>query len=94
VQGKDLQSLIDLRREQGHLTFEQVSDLLPQDVPSPSNLRAALESFGDTKIKVLEGVPAESTQGELEVEPEKVAEEDDALLHEEEGRSAVTTGTR
>ena len=44
-EGKDLQSLVDLGREQGYLTFDQVNDFLPQDVASPGDLRAALESF-------------------------------------------------
>jgi RNA polymerase primary sigma factor len=52
-EGKDLQGLVDLGREQGYLTFDQVNDFLPQDVASPTDLRAALESFEDMDIKVL-----------------------------------------
>src|SRR3977135_2171192 len=70
-EGKDLQGLVDLGREQGYLTFEQVNDFLPQDVASPTDLRAALESFEDMDIKVLEEVPTESAEGEIEAEPEK-----------------------
>ena len=44
-EGKDSQGLVDLGREQGHLTFDQVNDFLHQDVASPTDLRAALESF-------------------------------------------------
>lgn len=77
-EGKDLQSLVDLGREQGYLTFEQVNDFLPQDVASPTDLRAALESFEDMDIKVLEEVPSESSDGEIEAEPEKEAEEEAA----------------
>ena len=58
-EGKDLQGLVDLGREQGYLTFDQVNDFLPQDVASPTDLRAALESFEDMDIKVLEEVPAD-----------------------------------
>ncbi len=56
-EGKDLQGLVDLGREQGYLTFDQVNDFLPQDVASPTDLRAALESFEDMDIKVLDEVP-------------------------------------
>src|SRR5208337_1140030 len=59
-EGKDLQGLVDLGREQGYLTFEQVNDYLPQDVASPTDLRAALDSFEDLDIKVLEEVPPEA----------------------------------
>src|SRR5271163_3801800 len=77
-EGKDLQGLVDLGREQGYLTFDQVNDFLPQDVASPTDLRAALESFEDMDIKVLEEVPTEGAEGEADAEPEKEAEEEQA----------------
>src|SRR5260370_1510607 len=58
-EGKDLQGLVDLGREQGYLTFEQVNDYLPQDVASPTDLRPALDSFEDLDIKVPEELPTE-----------------------------------
>ena len=73
-EGKDLQGLVDLGREQGYLTFEQVNDFLPQDVASPTDLRAALDSFEDLDIKVLEEVPTESAD-DVEVEAKEEAEE-------------------
>jgi len=77
-EGKDLQGLVDLGREQGYLTFDQVNDFLPQDVTSPTDLRSALESFEDMDIKVLDDVPAEGGEAELEAEvkeePEEAAE--------------------
>ena len=76
-EGKDLQGLVDLGREQGYLTFEQVNDYLPQDVASPTDLRAALDSFEDLDIKVLEEVPtdgAEDVEVEGKEEPEEAPE--------------------
>ena len=77
-EGKDLQGLVDLGREQGYLTFDQVNDFLPQDVTSPTDLRSALESFEEMDIKVLDDVPVDGVDGEVEVdgkeEPEEVAE--------------------
>jgi RNA polymerase primary sigma factor len=75
-EGKDLQSLVELGREQGYLTFDQVNGLLPQDVSSPTDLRSALESFQDMDIKVLADVPADGTDGEAEVKegPDETAE--------------------
>jgi RNA polymerase primary sigma factor len=74
-EGKDLQGLVDLGREQGYLTFDQVNDFLPQDVASPGDLRAALESFEDMDIKVLDEVPSENAEVEAEAkeEPEEEA---------------------
>jgi RNA polymerase primary sigma factor len=77
-EGKDLQGLVDLGREQGYLTFDQVNDFLPQDVTSPTDLRSALESFEDMDIKVLDDAPSEGADGELEAdtkeEPDEAAE--------------------
>src|SRR6266705_6738436 len=73
-EGKDLQGLVDLGREQGYLTFEQVNDYLPQDVASPTDLRAALESFEDMDIKVLEEVPSDGAGTEAEAEPKEEPE--------------------
>ena len=75
-EGKDLQGLVDLGREQGYLTFDQVNDFLPQDVASPGDLRAALDSFEDMDIKVLDEVPSESEGDERDSkdEPEEVRE--------------------
>src|SRR6266851_2317239 len=74
-EGKDLQGLVDLGREQGYLTFEQVNDYLPQDVASPTDLRAALDSFEDLDIKVLEEVPVDGADSDVEVEGKEEAEE-------------------
>src|SRR5579872_5763084 len=74
-EGKELQGLVDLGREQGYLTFEQVNDFLPQDVTSPTDLRSALESFEDMDIKVLDDVPADSVDGELDTEVKEESEE-------------------
>ena len=77
-EGKDLQSLVELGREQGYLTFDQVNDFLPQDASSPIDLRSALESFKDMDIKILAEVPADGMKGELEAEvkegPDETAE--------------------
>ncbi len=73
-EGKDLQGLVDLGREQGYLTFEQVNDYLPQDVASPTDLRAALDSFEDLDIKVLEEVPTDGAE-DIEVEGKEEPEE-------------------
>jgi RNA polymerase primary sigma factor len=77
-EGQDLQSLFALGREQGYLTFDQVNDFLPQEVSSPTDLRAALESFENTDIKILADVPADGTEGEFEAEvkegPDETAE--------------------
>ena len=75
-EGKDLQGLVNLGREQGYLTFDQVNDFLPQDVASAGDLRAALESFEGMDIKVLDEVPGEGTGAEAEADPKEEPEEE------------------
>jgi RNA polymerase primary sigma factor len=74
---KKLQGLVDLGHEQGYLTLDQVNDFLPEEVSSSTDLRSALQSFEDLRIKVLDDVPADATEGELETggkqEPDEVA---------------------
>src|SRR3981081_580735 len=82
-EGENLQSLVELGREQGYLTFDQVNDFLPQDVSSPADLRSAHESFQDMDIKVLADVPAAGAGGgggaEVKEEPAEAAPAADSI---------------
>jgi hypothetical protein len=64
-EGEDLLSLVELGREQGYLTFDQVNDFLPQGVSSPIDLRSTLGSFQDMDIKILADLPADGTEAEV-----------------------------
>src|SRR5713101_8516005 len=75
-EGKELQGLVSLGREQGYLTFDQVNDFLPQGVASPGDLRATLESFEGMDIKVLDEVPGEGSGAEAEAEPKEESVDD------------------
>jgi RNA polymerase primary sigma factor len=75
-EGKDLLDLVDICRVQGYLTSDRVNDFLPQDVASPSDLKAALDSLEGLDIKVLDEVSGESAAAEAEVEPGHEGEEE------------------
>ena len=75
-EGKALQGLVNLGREQSYLTFDQVNDFLPQDVASAGDLRATLESFEGMDIKILDEVPGERTGTEAEADPKEEPEEE------------------
>src|SRR5215471_13665953 len=72
-EGKDLQ--VALGREQGYLALDQVNGFKPEEVSSSTDLRSALQSFEDLHIKVLDDVPADATEGELETEDKEEPEE-------------------
>src|SRR3979490_584221 len=73
-EGKNLQGLVAHGREQGVLTLAQVNNTSPQFYASPTDLRAALDSFEDLDIKVLEEVPTDGAD-EAEVEGKEEPEE-------------------
>jgi RNA polymerase primary sigma factor len=51
----DIKKLIDAGKEKGYLTYDQVNDLIPQDVQSPEDLDDLLTTIGTQGIDVLEG---------------------------------------
>jgi RNA polymerase primary sigma factor len=57
----DIKKLIDTGKEKGYLTYDQVNDLIPQDVQSPDDLEDLLTTIGTQGIDVLEGPKLPST---------------------------------
>ena len=51
----DIKKLIDVGKEKGYLTYNEVNDLIPHDVHSPDDLEDLLTTIGTQGIDVLEG---------------------------------------
>ncbi|MGA8284166.1 MAG: RNA polymerase sigma factor region1.1 domain-containing protein, partial [Candidatus Sulfotelmatobacter sp.] len=51
----DIKKLVDAGKEKGYLTYDQVNELIPQDVVSPDDLDDLLTTIGTQGIDVLEG---------------------------------------
>jgi RNA polymerase primary sigma factor len=66
----ELQHLVDLGRQQGHLTFDQINDLLPPDLATPGELRMALNTFEERGFKILSQVPDQDAGATPESEHE------------------------
>jgi len=64
---KELSELIALGKEKGHLTFEEVNNILPVDIVSSEEIDEILSILGDENIKLID------TEEDLE---EKAAEEE------------------
>jgi RNA polymerase primary sigma factor len=64
--GRGLKDLVNLGREQGYLTLDQLNDGLPRNVTSPDHLRMVLESLEGIGIKVFEEVSGQITKSEAE----------------------------
>ena len=75
----DIPKLIDSRKEKGYLTFNEVNDLIPHDVPSPEDLDDLLATIGTQGIDVLEGQPKLASALEKGLENEVEASDEDQL---------------
>src|SRR5512142_1207123 len=70
----DIKKLIDVGKEKGYLTYNEVNDLIPHDLHSPEDLDDLLTTIGTQGIDLLEGSKLPSTaldkrfEGELEGE--------------------------
>ncbi len=51
----DIKKLIDVGKEKGYLTYNEVNDLLPNDMHSPEDLDDLLTTIGTQGIDILEG---------------------------------------
>ena len=53
----NLTKLVDAEKENGHRTYNEVRDLIPQDVQSSEDLDDLLTTIGTRGIEVLESQP-------------------------------------
>src|ERR1022692_696948 len=69
----DITKLIDAGRDKGHLTYNEVKDLIPHDVHSPEDLDDLLTTIGTRGIDVIEGqseLPSSAFEKQFEEEGE------------------------
>jgi RNA polymerase primary sigma factor len=74
--------LIDMAKEKGFLTYEEVNDILPSDVVSPDQLDDLMIMFGEMDIEVVEGaqkirIPKRKLSKVPAVAEEEVASEEE-----------------
>jgi len=78
VQKKDLKEvkkLIDLGKEKGYLTYDEVNDMLPADVVSPDQIDDVMSLFGEMDIEVVDSNQRVSLAGQAEELAEEEEEE-------------------
>ena len=69
---EDIQKLIDVGKEKGYLTYNEVNDLIPGDLTSPEDLEDLMNTIGTQGIDILEGGPKISGDGFDEEDGEDV----------------------
>ena len=83
----DIKKLIDAGKEKGYLTYNEVNDLIPNEIHSPDDLDDLLTTIGTQGIDLLEGSKLPSTaldkrfEGELEGEEGEEVELDQRRVH-------------
>jgi RNA polymerase primary sigma factor len=73
---KELKELMDLGKQRGYLTFDEVNDILPSDMVSPEQLDEVMMMFGDQDIELVDEA-SNIKIAKATVEKEKVEEEVD-----------------
>ena len=69
---EDIQKLIDVGKEKGYLTYNDVNDLIPGDLTSPEDLEDLMNTIGTQGIDILDGGPKLGGDGFEEEEGEDV----------------------
>jgi RNA polymerase primary sigma factor len=72
----DIKKLIDAGKEKGYLTYNEVNDLLPNDMHSPEDLEDLLDTIGTQGINILDEPKLPSTALEKKYDQEIEACED------------------
>src|ERR1043166_8435667 len=71
---KEVKKLIDLGKEKGYLTYDDVNDMLPAEVVSPDQIDDVMSIFGEMDIEVVDSNQRVTLGGAAE---DLVEEEDD-----------------
>ncbi|HEY2988431.1 MAG TPA: RNA polymerase sigma factor RpoD [Candidatus Binatia bacterium] len=88
---KEVKKLIDLGKEKGYLTYDEVNDMLPADVVSPDQIDDVMSLFGEMDIEVIDSNQRVSLAGQAEELAEE-EEEEKEIESEVDGDIAGKTG--
>ncbi|MBI3061751.1 MAG: RNA polymerase sigma factor RpoD [Deltaproteobacteria bacterium] len=88
---KEVKKLIDLGKEKGYLTYDEVNDMLPADIVSPDQIDDVMSIFGEMDIEVIDSNQRVTLGGQAEELAEEEEEEKEADV-EMDGDVAGKTG--
>src|SRR3989304_6915987 len=87
---KEVKKLIDLGKEKGYLTYDEVNDMLPADIVSPDQIDDVMSIFGEMDIEVIDSNQRVTLGGQAEELAEEEEEEKEADV---EGEGDITGKT-
>ncbi len=77
---KDVQKIIDLGRQKGYLTYDDVNDLLPEDVSSSEEIDKIFELLGNEDIELVESAEdREAQKSAVDISPVADISKEDIL---------------
>jgi RNA polymerase primary sigma factor len=88
---KEVKKLIDLGKEKGYLTYDDVNDMLPAEVVSPDQIDDVMSIFGEMDIEVVDSNQRVTLGGAGEELAEE-EEEEKEVDGEVDGRSEKRSG--
>ncbi len=83
---EEVQQLIDMGKEKGFLTYDEVNDILPADMISSDQLDDVMSMFGEMDIEVVD------SEQKISLHKDRVLEEDLEAEEEEEEESEFEAG--
>ncbi|HEX2260397.1 MAG TPA: sigma-70 family RNA polymerase sigma factor, partial [Candidatus Binatia bacterium] len=89
---KEVKKLIDLGKEKGYLTYDDVNDMLPADVVSPDQLDDVMSIFGEMDIEVIGSNQRVTLAGQTDEVAEEEEEEEKEMDVEVEDDLGGKTG--
>src|SRR5215813_2398622 len=89
---KEVKKLIDLGKEKGYLTYDEVNDMLPADVVSPDQIDDVMSLFGEMDIEVIDSNQRVAIAGQADELVEEDDEEEGDIEVEVDGETGAKTG--
>ena len=89
---KEVKKLIDLGKEKGYLTYDDVNDILPADIVSPDQIDDVMSLFGEMDIEVIDANQRVAIAGQADELVEEDDEEEGDIEVEVDGETGAKTG--
>jgi RNA polymerase primary sigma factor len=89
---KEVKKLIDLGKEKGYLTYDDVNDMLPADVVSPDQIDDVMSLFGEMEIEVIDANQRVAISGQTYELPDEDDDEEGDAEVEVDGEMGAKTG--
>ena len=89
---KEVKKLIDLGKEKGYLTYDDVNDILPADIVSPDQIDDVMSLFGEMDIEVIDANQRVAIAGQADELVEEDDEEEGDIEVEVDGEPGAKTG--